>query len=83
MGINEQAISSSLFGNDSLQKFVNTQAIVRLKAYFENCRHDLVRYENRLDYLFNELKTNRSYVDDARPVELLNIIEEVGFLIFY
>ena len=33
------------------------------------------------DYLFNELKTNRSYVDDARPVELLNIIEEVGFLI--
>ena len=36
VGINEQAISSNLLGSDSLQKFINTKAIVQLKSYFVN-----------------------------------------------
>jgi len=33
--------------------------------------------QNKLDILFKRLETNKAFVDDSRPVELLHLVSEV------
>ena len=48
----------------------------RLTLIALNCK--FIGYEQGLNILFNQLKTNKSLTDDSRPVELLHIVSEVN-----
>jgi hypothetical protein len=84
VGINEQAISSNILGDNLLQKFINTEAIVKLQNYYLKCQNDIKDEgtNQRLNYLLYKLKTNKSFINDSRPIELLHIVGECTRLMF-
>lgn len=48
VGINEQAISSNLFGNNLLQKLINSNSIIKLRKYYDNVRDSIEGIKIRL-----------------------------------
>ena len=68
------------FGNNLLQKYVNSNSIINLRNYYDNIRNSFqeVETKNQLDALVKRLEINKSFVEDSRPVELLHIVAQVS-----
>lgn len=68
------------FGNNLLQKYINSNSIINLRKYYDTIRNDVQEIEtkNKLDVLMKHIESSRSFIEDSRPVELLHAVAEVS-----
>lgn len=68
------------FGNNLLQKYINSNSIINLRQYYDTIRNDVQEIEtkNKLDVLMKHIESSRSFIEDSRPVELLHAVAEVS-----
>lgn len=83
VAINENAFSANFLGNNMLQKYINSTSIIKLRKYYESIRDGLQENElkSKLDTFLKRLETNRAFIEDSRPVELLHIVAEITRLV--
>ncbi len=70
-------------GSNLLQKFINTNSIMRLRKYYDIVRESLsdIDVKLRAETLMSKLETSRVLIEDSRPVELLHITSELTRLL--
>jgi len=67
------------FGSNLLQKYINSNSIIKFRKYYDQVRKNLTDTEDiiLLDALLKLLETKKAFVDDSRPVELLHHVSKV------